>query len=698
MAFISKIQFYMTGRKIMLPVSITLSAISAIAGMLPFIFIWLIVREFLKSDVAFSQSLINQYAWWAVGTAIGGVILYFLALSVSHLGAFRVEINMRRFAMQKIAKMPLGFFDKYTSGKIRKIIDDNASTTHSLVAHQLPDFAGTILMPLTTLVLIFVFDWRLDLACLFPILFSMVIMSTMMGKRGNYFMKQYMNLLEEMNTEAVEYVRGIPIVKVFQQTIFSFKNFHRSITNYKDMVVAYTKMWEKPMSAYIVFINSFTYFLVPVAILLINNTADYTNILLNLFFYILLTPVFSKSILRSMYLNQAMGQTKEAIDRIEELTQTNPLKVSQTPKIISSYNIRFDNVSFTYPGAGQKAIDPENLMSNVAFVFQNTRLFKTSLLENIRYGKPNATIVEVEKAVEAAQCSEILKKLPDGLNTKIDTEGTYLSGGEQQRIALARAILKNSPIVVLDEATAFADPENEHLIQKALKKLMEGKTALMIAHRLTSVKNLDKILVIDKGKIAEQGTHNQLIEKQGIYTAMFQYRSTYTKIYTESANRRISLAEKLRKLPLVFFGEKNLSDLTATIMNDNTELEHTFSHAVPQLFASVISIVIIAIGLFFYNWQLSLALFGVVPVAAAILFFSKKIQRKDHQTIYQIKRDVTEKIQEGLETIQEIKAYNLESSYLEELNDILNTNKKHLIRDELSSSGIRKLVSDFDIR
>jgi ABC-type multidrug transport system fused ATPase/permease subunit len=374
------------------------------------------------------------------------------------------------------------------------------------------------------------------------------------------------------------------------------------------------------------------------------------------------------------------------------------LKVSQTPKIISSYNIRFDNVSFTYPGAGQKAIDPENLMSNVAFVFQNTRLFKTSLLENIRYGKPNATIVEVEKAVEAAQCSEILKKLPDGLNTKIDTEGTYLSGGEQQRIALARAILKNSPIVVLDEATAFADPENEHLIQKALKKLMEGKTALMIAHRLTSVKNLDKILVIDKGKIAEQGTHNQLIEKQGIYTAMFQYRSTYTKIYTESANRRISLAEKLRKLPLVFFGEKNLSDLTATIMNDNTELEHTFSHAVPQLFASVISIVIIAIGLFFYNWQLSLALFGVVPVAAAILFFSKKIQRKDHQTIYQIKRDVTEKIQEGLETIQEIKAYNLESSYLEELNDILNTNKKHLIRDELSSSGIRKLVSDFDIR
>lgn len=572
MTFISKIHSYMAGRKIMLPVSISLSAISAIAGMLPFIFIWLIVGEFLKSNAAFSQNLVNQYALWAAGTAIGGVILYFFALSASHLGAFRVEINMRRFAMQKIAKMPLGFFDKYTSGKIRKIIDDNASTTHSFVAHQLPDLAGTILMPLTTLVLIFVFDWRLGLACLIPILFSMVIMSTMMGKRGNYFMKQYMSSLEDMNNEAVEYVRGIPIVKVFQQTIFSFKNFHRSITNYKDMVVAYTKMWEKPMSAYIVIINSFAYFLVPVAILLINNTTDYTNIVLNLFFYILLTPVFSQSIMRSMYLNQAMGQTKEALDRIDELTQTNPLQVSQNPKIISSYNIRFDNVSFTYPGAEQKAIDnisfeipegktyalvgasgsgkttiarlvprfwdaqegivsvgginvkdidPENLMNNVAFVFQNTKLFKTSLLENIRYGKPNATIIEVEKAVEAAQCSEILKKLPDGLNTKIGTEGTYLSGGEQQRIALARAILKNAPIVVLDEATAFADPENEHLIQKALKILMEGKTALMIAHRLTSVKSLDKILVIDKGKIAEQGTHNQLIEKQGIYTAMW---------------------------------------------------------------------------------------------------------------------------------------------------------------------------------
>lgn len=562
----------MAGRKIMLPVSISLSAISAIAGMLPFIFIWLIVGEFLKSNAAFSQNLVNQYALWAAGTAIGGVILYFFALSASHLGAFRVEINMRRFAMQKIAKMPLGFFDKYTSGKIRKIIDDNASTTHSFVAHQLPDLAGTILMPLTTLVLIFVFDWRLGLACLIPILFSMVIMSTMMGKRGNYFMKQYMSSLEDMNNEAVEYVRGIPIVKVFQQTIFSFKNFHRSITNYKDMVVAYTKMWEKPMSAYIVIINSFAYFLVPVAILLINNTTDYTNIVLNLFFYILLTPVFSQSIMRSMYLNQAMGQTKEALDRIDELTQTNPLQVSQNPKIISSYNIRFDNVSFTYPGAEQKAIDnisfeipegktyalvgasgsgkttiarlvprfwdaqegivsvgginvkdidPENLMNNVAFVFQNTKLFKTSLLENIRYGKPNATIIEVEKAVEAAQCSEILKKLPDGLNTKIGTEGTYLSGGEQQRIALARAILKNAPIVVLDEATAFADPENEHLIQKALKILMEGKTALMIAHRLTSVKSLDKILVIDKGKIAEQGTHNQLIKMQGFYTSMW---------------------------------------------------------------------------------------------------------------------------------------------------------------------------------
>jgi len=569
---IRKLQSYMDGRKLMLPMSLLLSAISSVAGMLPFIFIWLIIRELLKTDAVVSQELIYQYGYWAAGTAIIGVILYFLALSASHLAAFRVEINMRRLSMQKIVKMPLGFFDKQTSGKIRKIIDDNASTTHSFVAHQLPDLAGTVLMPLISVVLVIAFDWRLGLACLVPIISAMLIMGTMMGSKGKDFMEQYMNSLEDMNTEAIEYVRGIPVVKVFQQTIFSFKSFHKSIMNYRNMVVAYTKVWQKPMSAYIVIINAFAFFLVPVALLLIGNTTDYSSILLNLFFYLLLTPIFSSSIMKSMQLMRAMDQTNQALDRIDELTKTQNQETTTKPQRLSAYNIRFTEVSFTYPNAAKKAIDnisfeiPEgktfalvgssgsgkttiarmvprfwdaeqgeisigninvkeiekqNLMQNVSFVFQNTKLFKTSLLENITYGKANATSEEIEKALEASQSTEIIKRLPDGLNTKIGTEGTYLSGGEQQRIALTRAILKNAPIVVLDEATAFADPENEHLIQKSLRKLTEGKTVLMIAHRLTSVQDVDTILVINEGKIAEQGTHNELLKKQGIYTKMW---------------------------------------------------------------------------------------------------------------------------------------------------------------------------------
>ena len=468
--------------------------------------------------------------------------------------------------------MPLGFFDNNTSGRIRKIIDENAGITHSFLAHQLPDLASTVLMPLTAIALIFIFDWRLGLACLVPIVIAMFLMGFMMGKRGRYFMETYMNSLEEMNSEAVEYVRGIPVVKVFQQTVFSFKNFHKSIMKYKNMVFAYTKMWEKPMSAYTVIINSFVFFLVPVAILLISSSGNYADVILNLFFYIMITPVFSQSIMRSMYLSQAFGQADEAITRLEELIDVSPLPVSEDPEKLTGFDISFTRVSFKYPGAEKNAVDginlfipegertalvgasgsgkttiarlvprfrdtdtgqvciggtdvknikPEELMKNISFVFQNTRLFKTSLLENITYGNPEASRDEIERAVDLAQCREIIDKLPDGLNAKIGTEGTYLSGGEQQRIILARAILKNAPIVVLDEATAFTDPENEHLIQHALLELTKGKTVLMIAHRLTSVIDADNILVISEGKIAECGTHHELMDKDGLYASMW---------------------------------------------------------------------------------------------------------------------------------------------------------------------------------
>jgi ATP-binding cassette subfamily B protein IrtA len=569
---LSKLQTYMAGRKALLPGALALSAISSLMGMLPFIFIWLIVRELFKSQAESSQELINTYAWCAMGTAIGGVLVYFLALTLSHLAAFRVETNMRRQAMQKIVKLPFGFFDGNTSGRIRKIIDDNASVTHTFLAHQMPDLAGSILMPIASLVLIFVFDWRLGLACLIPIIAAMMIMSFMMGKRGRHFMKTYMDALEDMNTEAVEYVRGIPVVKVFQQTVFSFKNFHNSITRYKDMVSQYTMMWEKPMSAFTVIIQGFVYILVPVALLLIGNSGDYSGVLLDLIFYVLITPVFAQSIMKNMYMNQATGQATEAVNRIEDLTNAEPLAMAPNPLPIRGHEISFKEVSFSYPGSEQKAIDnisftipegktyalvgasgsgkttiarlvprfwdadtgqiaiggidvkdiaPKELMQHVSFVFQNTRLFKTTLLENIRYGNPHATNEAVEHAVNLAQCREIINRLPEGLNTKIGTEGTYLSGGEQQRIALARAILKDAPIVVLDEATAFSDPENEHLIQKALGKLTKGKTVLMIAHRLTSVMDVDSILVIDKGKVAEQGNHHELINRQGLYAGMW---------------------------------------------------------------------------------------------------------------------------------------------------------------------------------
>ena len=559
-------------RKVLLPAAMLLSALSALAGMLPYILIWLIVRELLEHGEITSSGNVVTYAWWAAGMAVASIVLYFAALMSSHLAAFRVESNLRKEAMRQIVRMPLGFFDINTSGRIRKIIDDNAGITHSFLAHQLPDLAATFLVPLVAAILIFVFDWILGLACIVPVIIAMLVMGFMMNAEGRQFMKSYMTSLEEMNTEAVEYVRGIPVVKVFQQTIYSFKNFHRCIMNYNKMVFGYTRMWEKPMSLYTVIINGFVFFLAPLAILLIGYSGNYASVLLNFFLFVLITPVFSQSIMKSMYLNQALGQASEAIGRLENLVAYEYLTVVEHPQPVKEFSIQFEKVSFSYPGANQKAVDdvsftipqgntvalvgasgggkttiarlvprfweategkvligginvreiaPEELMKYISFVFQNTKLFKTSLLENIKYGNPDATMEEVERAVDMAQCREIINKLPLGLNTKIGTEGTCLSGGEQQRIVLARAILKNAPIIVLDEATAFADPENEHLIQQALKELTKGKTVLMIAHRLSSITDADNILVNDKGKIAEQGTHANLLGKQGIYYRMW---------------------------------------------------------------------------------------------------------------------------------------------------------------------------------
>ncbi|MCI1778515.1 MAG: ABC transporter ATP-binding protein/permease [Bacteroidales bacterium] len=566
-----KLQTFMTGKKALLPAALFLSALSSLAGMAPYVLIWLIVRELFAGNET-SFALVNTYAFWAAGLAVGSVLLYFAALSCSHLAAFRAEANVRRYSMKKIVGLPLGFFENHTTGSIRKIIDENASITHTFLAHQMPDLAGSIIMPLSALVLILGFDWRLGLACMIPIVVALFNIRIMMGKKGKEYMWKYMNSLEDMNTEAVEYVRGIPVVKVFQQTVFSFKNFYKSIMKYREMVINYTKVCKIPMSVYMVIINSFAFFLIPAAILLVGSSGNYSGVLLNLFFFVLITPVFSQSIMRSMYLSQAVEQAGQAVERIEELTNVKPLIESDISKPVKGYDLSYDDVTFCYPGTNIRAVDhvsfsiPQgatialvgpsgggkttlarliprfwdvdggtvsiggtdvrdishgDLMKNISFVFQNTHLFKTSLLENIRYGKPSACDEEINNAVDLAQCREIIDKLPDGLNTKIGTDGTYLSGGEQQRIALARAILKDAPIVVLDEATAFTDPENEYLIRSAIEKLTRGKTVLMIAHRLTSVINANKILVVKNGTIAEQGTHEELIKNKGIYTNMW---------------------------------------------------------------------------------------------------------------------------------------------------------------------------------
>ena len=579
MSVFKKLKPYMQSRKVLFPFALLFSALSAIAGMIPFIYVWFIVRELFTATGNISYDMVKHYAIIAVIFSAASVLLYFAALVCSHLVAFRVEGNIRRFTIKKLLMLPLGFFDRNPSGRIRKILDDNATVTHTFIAHELPDLSGTLIIPIAALVLLFVFDWRLGIASIVPIAYAIVTLGTKMNKSKD-FMQKYMKSLEDMNTEAVEYVRGIPVVKVFQQTIFSFKNFYNTIEDYHKMVVAYSSSWKFIMCSYTTLINGVALLLVPTAILIITNSGNIAATIIDLMLYILVTPVFSQNIMRSMYLSQALNNASIAINSIESLTNYPNLAEPTNPQQIKNFNIEFKNVDFTYPGTenqvlkgisfsikeGQtvalvgasgggkstiaklvprffdvtggeiliggapiKEIPKEVLMKKTSFVFQNTRLFKKSILENVRYGTPEASIESVNKALDLAQCHEIIDRLPDGINTVIGTKGTYLSGGEQQRIVLARAILKNAPIVVLDEATAFADPENEHLIQKALQTLSKGKTVLMIAHRLTSIVNADQILVVQGGEIVERGTHKELVEKGGIFAKMWSdYQQSVT--------------------------------------------------------------------------------------------------------------------------------------------------------------------------
>jgi ATP-binding cassette subfamily B protein IrtA len=564
---------YMGKKKILLPLALILSVLSAVLNIVPFVLVWYITRDILSNFQALNLSSIGFYAWLAFGSAVGGILVYFLSLMCSHLAAFRVEIGMQKIGMKKILSMPLGFFDQHSSGKIRKIVNDGAATTHSFLAHQLPDMAGSVVSPIILIILIFTVDWRMGVASVVPIALGFITMRFMMSAEGKNFQKMYYDSLEEMSSESVEYIRGIPVVKTFGQSIFSFKRFYDSIIKYKEMVHAYTLLWQKPMSFYSTIMQSAAFFLIPMAIFLIGRGENLALVIADFVFYILISPIFTMLLMKSMHFQQNTMIAEQAIDRLDHLLDYPAMSNIENIKNIKNYSLEFKNVLFSYAGSDKaavkkisfklnegetialvgasgggkttiarlaarfwdvdegevlvggvnvKEIPKKELMNSISLVFQNTKLFKDSLKENIIFGKENVTKEELDKAIDFSQSREIIENFSTGLDTIIGSKGTYLSGGEQQRIAIARAIVKNAPIVLLDEATAFADPENEHLIQKALKELSRGKTTLMIAHRLTTVQNVDRILVIQEGKIVEQGSHKELLKLGGIYKAMWE--------------------------------------------------------------------------------------------------------------------------------------------------------------------------------
>ena len=556
-----------------------LSGISTILSMLPFVCIWLVIHDLIQAFAAGDISLATgsaHYAWMAVVFAAASILIYFIALNCTHLAAFRTATNMRKSAIHHIVTLPLGYFSQNASGRLRNIIDDNAGLTEGFLAHQLPDLAGAAVMPVAVIILIFLFDWRLGICCLIPMGISVIFLKQMMGGDNAQFMGKYMTALETMNKEAVEYIRGIPVVKVFQQTIYSFKNFHAAIEEYEKFASGYALKCRIPLTGFTVTLNGTFVLLIPVAMFILSGVsgqAAYENVVLDFLFYSLFTPVCATMMNRIMFASEQLMAAKSAVSRVDEILQEKPLKEPEHPLIPADASIVFSDVSFAYPGAKEKALDhisfevpagkavalvgasgsgkstaasliprfydvqsgsvtiggvdvrnieKQELMKRVAFVFQNTCLFKDTLLNNIKAARPDATREEVLKAADEAQCKDIIDRLPDGLDTLVGTGGTYLSGGENQRIALARAILKDAPIIVLDEATAFADAENEHQIQLAFERLTQNKTVMMIAHRLSTIQDADLILVFKEGQIAERGTHEELVALNGIYSSMWK--------------------------------------------------------------------------------------------------------------------------------------------------------------------------------
>ena len=580
--------------KILTFVGLTLSGIAMFLGMLPYICIWLVARDLIA--VAPNCTLatgVQKYGWMAFVFAVLGILVYFAALMCTHLAAFRTASNIRKQGMAHLMEAPLGFFDSNASGLLRSRLDGAASETETLLAHNLADIVGSIVMFVGMIVLMFVFDWRMGASCLLAAVVSMAAMFTMMGGKNAQLMHEYQAAQDYMSKAGTEYVRGIPVVKVFQQTVYSFKAFKDAIEDYSQKAEHYAiKVCRVPQSVNLTATEGAFIFLVPAAVLIAPGAlkdGNFAGFVTNFAFYAVFSAIVSTALARIMFATNGIMLASSAIKRIDQVMGAPTLKVTDNPKEPKDNSIEFKDVSFTYEGADIPAIDhvsfkvepgqtvalvgpsgggkttaasliprfwdvtsgavyvggvdvremdPHVLMDRIAFVFQNNRLFKASIFENVRAAKPGASREEVQRALDAAQCGDILAKLPNGMDTVIGTAGVYLSGGEQQRVALARAILKDAPIVILDEATAFADPENEVLIQKAFATLTKGKTVIMIAHRLSTVVSADKIIVLDGGKTVEEGSHETLKQKNGMYSHMWAD-------YNQAVNWRISAGEAM---------------------------------------------------------------------------------------------------------------------------------------------------------
>lgn len=565
-----------------------LATISAFVALVPFYFIWRIIKEvlYVAPNYADAENL-SVYGWSAVGFAILSMLIYIGALICSHLSAFRVQANMRVGLMKHILTLPLGFMDEEGSGKVRKVVNESSTATETYLAHQLPDKCVAVATPIGLAILLFVFDWQLGLLCLIPVGLAFLVMGSMMGENMKKKMAEYQNALEEMSSEAVEYVRGIPVVKTFGQSVFSFKRFREAIKNYEKWTISYTKDMRIPMTVYTVSINAVFAILIAAAFFFgrANSGAVDNTFLLNLLFYIIITPIITVTLTKMMYAGENTMIVEDALTRIDGILNKKPLTQSTAKKTSNDTSICFDGVSFQYEGASKDAlkninleihageqvafvgpsgggkttiarliarfsdvtkgsikiggvdvkdIEQKKLMDTVSFVFQDSKLLKMSIYDNVRMGKKDATREEVMEALKNAQCEDIIEKLPNGIDTVIGSKGTYLSGGETQRISIARAMLKNAPILILDEATAFADPDNEVKVQAAFAKLSKGKTVIMIAHRLSSVTGVDRIFVLQDGEIRQAGKHEELKDAEGLYAHMW-------KAYNQSVSWKVGV-------------------------------------------------------------------------------------------------------------------------------------------------------------